>query len=614
MAIETEKISSKLKTLNNNNLLRAISSIKEEVKNTSFFKESSLNNSKEEKQFKLSNAKRVIKSDQNKFNQLYSENICGNFTLKKESNILKKFNSEEERFKKIKKKLSERNNNINKRVKVFVPAKEYVDLLEEIDAEETEEMKNVINNVEINDNSEEEKLNNFIIHKMLSASNKFNTQKNDAEFKKDIDINKKNILNKNIGIEDRNKNKIIDKNSSIYDVKYKLEKVQEMEKCIKNSNINNNIEQKNFKQKRRAKFLKIFEDEFTTFATDIHFKYGEYENDKNKYTKSILIIIKTCLYVFKINSQFYSEKQGKLLNNKNLLINNIKNNFNISFPLLYLDFNLISCILLLNKDKTTKEFQIKIIGINKSFSFILQDETEFNKYIFLIGGIIHSSEGYKQNKLCLSFRNNIFYKKIYITPLDFELTAKTGDILLFKSMDKCADLQRLYTCDSYDHVGIVYKENNKIQIFESTSMGKCTPLSWNYFKILFFNLVYHKIAFRQLFYENENQDKVYENEKILEGKIKNFFEEIEGKNYYLSITKFLCCQKPEDYEFDKNFGESEGFCCSALAAALYVKIGVAKLQKSVHSTKPGDFEQKRNRIFFEKGYFLGPEKLLDFSE
>ena len=232
MAIETEKISSELKTLNNNNLLRAISSIKEEVKNSSFFKESSLNNSKEEKQFKLSNAKRVIKSEQNKFNQLYSENICGNFTLKKESNILKKFNSEEERFKKIKKKLSERNNNINKRVKVFVPAKEYVDLLEEIDAEETEEMKNVINNVEINDNSEEEKLNNFIIHKMLSASNKFNTQKNDAEFKKDIDINKKNILNRNIGIENRNKNKIIDKNSSIYDVKYKLEKVQEMEKCI----------------------------------------------------------------------------------------------------------------------------------------------------------------------------------------------------------------------------------------------------------------------------------------------------------------------------------------------------------------------------------------------
>ena len=44
---------------------------------------------------------------------------------------------------------------------------------------------------------------------------------------------------------------------------------------------------------------------------------------------------------------------------------------------------------------------------------------------------------------------------------EFEYYAKTGDILLFKSMDKCADLQRLYTCDSYDHVGIIYKENNK---------------------------------------------------------------------------------------------------------------------------------------------------------
>ena len=236
------------------------------------------------------------------------------------------------------------------------------------------------------------------------------------------------------------------------------------------------------------------------------------------------------------------------------------------------------------------------------------DESEFNKYIYLIRDMINNSEGFKKNKLGLSLRNNIFYKNIYITPLDFESTAKTGDILLFKSLDTFADLQRLYTCDNYDHVAIILKENNKIKIFESTSMGKCSPLSWIHFKMLFFNLVYDKIAYRELIIENKNE------EKIIEEKCKNFFKEIEGKKYYLSISKFLCCQKPDKYEYEKKFEESKGFCCSALVAALYIKIGIAKLIKSVHSIKPGDFEQRRNKIYFEKGYFLGAEKILEFSE
>ena len=62
----------------------------------------------------------------------------------------------------------------------------------------------------------------------------------------------------------------------------------------------------------------------------------------------------------------------------------------------------------------------------------------------------------------LSLRNNIFYKYNYITYLEFESSAKTGDILLFKSIDTMAKLQRLYTCDNYDHIGIILKENNTI--------------------------------------------------------------------------------------------------------------------------------------------------------
>ena len=105
-------------------------------------------------------------------------------------------------------------------------------------------------------------------------------------------------------------------------------------------------------------------------------------------------------------------------------------NSDSSFPLLCLNFNLLTCILLINKNKNIKEFQIKILETNKTFSFILNEEKEFNKYIYLIRDMINNSEGFKKNKLGLSLRNNIFYKNIYITPLDFESTAKTGDILL----------------------------------------------------------------------------------------------------------------------------------------------------------------------------------------
>ena len=582
--IEKEVITSEQKIINKNYLLKAKSSIKEEL--NSFY------NKNEEIQFKLPNTKRIIKSDQIQFKKLNSNYICNNFTLKKEPQ--RKINSEEERFKKIKKKFSERNNNINERVKIFVPAKEYLDLLEELDEEENEEMNNIINNVEINDNSEDKKLNNCIINRIFSASNKFNSEKND--------VVKKNDLNKNQEISDRKQNIIIDKHSFIYDIHYEEEKIQKKGKNIKSNNDKNN-----FREKIQSKFLKNIEDNYTTLIPEIYFKYGEYESDVNKYDRCSLLIINNCLYILK-------QGEKEILNKKDMLINNLKNYINVSSPLLlFIDFDLLSCILLINKNKSAKEFQIKILGTHKSFSFVLKDEKEYNKYIYLIGGIIYNSEGHKHNQLGLSLRKDILYNEIYVTPSNFELTAKTGDLLLFKSIDTCADLQRLYTCDNYDHVGIVYKENNRIKIFESTSIGKCSPLDWHYFKLLLFNLVYNKIAFRQLIYDNGDKDKVIENQNIIEEKCKNFFREIEGKNYYLSITNFLCCQKPEEYEYDKKFQESKGFCCSALAAALYIKIGVAKLQKSIHSTKPGDFEQIRNKICFEKDYFLGPEKILDFS-
>ena len=585
--IEAEKLSSEENTIIKKDPKKSKTFENEEIKNSNFAKEISSDNYNFEKNPKLSNSQRILEKSKNKYKKLNSDKIQGYNSLKN-NNLKFNCKSELERFNKIKKKLSEKNNNMNKRVKIFVPASEYLDLLEEIDAEEDDQINNDTKNKDINNNSEEEKLSNFFVNKMF----------NDNKLKKDNYLENMNPENKS------------DEVSSLSDLYYQFENYSYKK------NINKKRNKLSLMEKRQLKYLKDFEEFYNIFINEVLFKYGNYKENINEYKKSILILKENYLYVFELCAFNKQENNTEFLVFKDIL-NNLTKKYSIiklllnsdsSFPLLCLNFNLLTCILLINKNKNIKEFQIKILGTNKTFSFILNEEKEFNKYIYLIRDMINNSEGFKKNKLGLSLRNNKFYKNIYITPLDFESTAKTGDILLFKSLDTFADLQRLYTCDNYDHVAIILKENNKIKIFESTSMGKCSPLSWIHFKMLFFDLVYDKIAYRELIIENKNE------EKIIEEKCKNFFKEIEGKKYYLSISKFLCCQKPDKYEYEKKFEESKGFCCSALVAALYIKIGIAKLIKSVHSIKPGDFEQRRNKIYFEKGYFLGAEKILEFSE
>ena len=588
--IEIEKLSSEENTINQKDFPKSKTPEKEEVKNSSFLKENNLDNYNSEKHRKLSNTQKILEKIENKYKKLNSECIRGYPSFKK--NIIKlSTNSEQERYNIIQKKLSERNNNMNKRVKIFVPASEYLDLLEEIDAEENGETNSFTNNNEIRDNSEEEKLDNFFADKMFDEIKTIKEKDNYDDIKINTEKN-------------------YDEISSLSNLYFKHEN------SLNNKKINIYREQIILMEKRESKYLKDFDELYNIFSTEVWFKLGKYEKNIKKYKKSILLLRNNFLFVLKSSSFIVQQNFDKSLNQKNSLTN-FEKKFNITYlqrrndislPLLCLNFNLLSCILLINKNKTSKEFQIKILGTSKIFSFIIVNENEFNKSIYLIRDIINKSEGFKKNKLGLSLRNEIFYKEIYISSLDLESIAKTGDILLFKSLDTVANLQRLYTCDNYDHVAIIIKENNKIKIFESTSIGKCSPLSWIHFKMLYFNLVYEKIAFRELIYENENEAK------IIEEKCKQFFREIEGKNYYLSISRILCCQKPDKYEYEKKFEESEGFCCSALVAALYIKIGVAKLQKSVHSVKPGDFEQRRNRIYFEKGYSLGPEKILEFSK
>ena len=572
-----------------------------------------------------------------KLKKYNSDNISGYFTFNNKRIKPFQINSEQERFYKNKFKTTKiKNTNIIKRVREFVPAKEYLTLLDEIDEDDEEDIiietkncigKNDSNTNKDNNNSEEQNLKKVEDKKInieskanneLKKINKIIEPQND-----DVsEINNKvfDIYNIDTNLDFTDKKKNIEKMDDLLSHKNNFDKESNMNK------INSFRFHKIMEEIREDKFMKEFNENFGTYSTNIFFKYGEYSSNINNYKDCIILLRKHFLYVLNQKNAIITKENIKFLNPDISLINNIENNkketnknnfilknkFNLSSPLLSLNFDLLSCILLINK-KNVNEFQIMILGTKNKFSFILNDRDLFNKYVFLIHNLINNTDGSNTNKLGLSLRNNTFYKEIYITPYEFEKQVKTGDLLLFKTRDTCANCQRCFTCDDYDHVGIILKKNIKIYIFESTSLGKCTPLSWNSFKQLFFNLVYYKIAYRKLNYEDDDLEKQLEIQKKLEQNCKFFTEELKGKDYFLSISRILCYKSPDKYEYEYNWNQAKGFCCSALVAAMYLKLGVVKLEKSVHSTLPGDFEQDNNRLTFREGYSLGPEKIIEFS-
>ena len=512
-------------------------------------------------------------------------------------------------------------NYLKTRVRVFVPAKESESIFKEIDEEEEKsETENYINNKYIQNKGN---INSIYEEQKLKHIYKSNEEEEKIEENKDLSKSERNI---NIDEFDINK---FDENNTSKKVKKKLYRnvdinADPIEKIEKNDTSPCGLGE--ILKRKDKKFIKEIEKIKITFTTNIFFKYGKYSDNINDYQNCILLIRNNYLYVINPDaSAEITDETIRFFNPDISLLNNLyshedlennnnilKNLYNISSPLLCLNFNLLSCILLKNKNNI-REFQIMILGSKNSYSFIVEEKETFKKLIFTIRYLINKPDNSRINKLGLSLRTNLFYKDTYLSVSEFEKTCKTGDLLLFRTDDYCATCQRMYTLDKYDHIAVIVKLQ-KISIFESTSYGKCNLLLWKDFCRWSFNLAYFKIAYRKLNYENKEKNKEIENQNNFENKFFEFLDKLKGKDYYLSIPKFLCCKKPESYEKEKKWEETKGFCCSALVAAMYLTIGIMKLEKSVHSTKPGDFEQDRNCIRFNEGYSLGPEKIIEFSE
>ena len=501
---------------------------------------------------------------------------------------------------------------------------------------------NTNTSVDINSNYGEENLdikNLYIFKSHLSELKNIINSKADTTISKEIkntekDDHKKDNNNKNINTD---KDKNIEENIVENEIKNELSN---------DSNIINKINEHNFwvhddyqiSNQNTIKNLSF--NELLFFKDSLYeYQYTLMERNDTYRTKVLynnkecnLLIVREYLYILKIESKINNEK-GTNGNNPDLSLiyqlekeekneeieEKLKNTYELCHPLICINFNLLSCKLLLNKndinnkEKELYEIQIIILGTKIKISFYIKNYDKYKNFSYIIGQKIFNSEGNKVNKMGLCFRNKDFYKDTYISTSEFESITKTGDMLLFITMDCISDIQRVFTRDQYDHIALVIINNGELELLEATSNEKCSLMKWKRFKFCLFNLIFKKIVLRRLNIEEKDPKKVKEIRKNIEQKTKIFIDKINKKEYEMSILKMAFSRKPEQYEINGEWEKGTGYCCSALNAAFYVFCGIMKLEKSVHSMRPGDFEQDKNRLTILPGFSFGPEKIIEFS-
>ena len=390
---------------------------------------------------------------------------------------------------------------------------------------------------------------------------------------------------------------------------------------VVNNSINNNNNQKTLKEIINIKDI-YNQNEFDyNERNNIYRTTVIYENKESN-----LLIKAEYLYILEIKTNQKNNNPDLSLINQlekeekdNDIINSLKTTYDLSHPLICINFNLLSCKLLLNKKDINKnnsnryEIQIMILGAKRNILFYINNYEVYKRFAYIIGQKIYNSEGYKINKMGLCLRNNYFYKDIYMTINEFESVAKTGDMLLFITMDCLSDLQKCFTRDQYDHIALIIINYGELEILEATVNEKCNLLKWRRFKSNLYNLMFKKIALRRLNIEEKDPKKYLEIRESIEEKSKTFIQKILKKEYEMSLLKMAFSAKPQEYEIKGEWEKGKGYCCSALNAAFYIYNGIMKLEKSVHSIRPGDFEQDKNRLTLMPGFSFGPEKIIEFS-
>ena len=397
--------------------------------------------------------------------------------------------------------------------------------------------------------------------------------------------------------------------------------------------INNNVKSSN---SNLGKILEmknaLFEKEYNNKSRPIFLAKGLYKKNNIIYNCIIFLRNKE-LYILNpiINEPLFINSEREIIsnidnNNKLDIFNNndlslyeynklivLQKRYNFSNPLFFINFDLLSCKLLINKK--TKWINIMILGYNQSLDIFITNKEKYDKLIYLINEIIFYSEGNKSNVVEICLRDcPKFPNHNFINYKELQSIAKTGDFLLFKSRFCGSKFQRLLSRDTYDHIAILEMKNGILSIYQSSKNGDIDFLFWDYLIDNSLDLFFDIVTFRKLNIETENEFEYYKMQKNIEANFEEFVKETREQKYYLSYKNLVFCSSIEEKQAKGEWDKMEGFSCSSLAAAFYIKIGAIKYEKNIHSIRPGDFQANKNVFSFNNNYSFGPEIIIDFSD
>mmetsp|Transcript_33274 Transcript_33274/g.58381 ORF Transcript_33274/g.58381 Transcript_33274/m.58381 type:complete len:331 (-) Transcript_33274:310-1302(-) len=184
-----------------------------------------------------------------------------------------------------------------------------------------------------------------------------------------------------------------------------------------------------------------------------------------------------------------------------------------------------------------------------------------------------------------------------ISVKQFESTAVTGDLLLFRSFNIAARVQRLFTRATYDHVAMILRyTDGELGLLEATQDYGVNIVMWDHFLLNNWQCLYSRLVLRHL--ETERSDEFVEN-------LEKFISSNRNKAYGLNPIKLLnrTIITP---------GEESTFFCSQLVASAYMHLNLMSTDKPANMFWPGDFSSDK-KLPMVNGAFLGEELCIDFS-
>ena len=353
-------------------------------------------------------------------------------------------------------------------------------------------------------------------------------------------------------------------------------------------------------------------------------------------------VYKTGHLILSNNKLIIHQYDSNKTDNIHKIKNSITQTIDIFYPIFFIDFNMVTCELVIHKKK--QKFRLIILGKNLEekdyennkdyiykyrtvkFKMPYESKEVFKLICENINKSIILSNGYKSNIFGINIRNN-FCKEYFINHKKFVSVGNTGDILLFKGHSTESQLQRLITSDDYDHVGILIRNKDGLNVYESTGSDGVKLRPWHEFITYYWYLLYDVMAFRKLKVDieamkqyitgqNDNikMNDIIDNDKIKEmfyyyfnKNVEKFIEQTENKKYVFSKIGYFCTTKMK-----KNSIIRKSYSCSELIAALYYYIGIITDAYEARNYLPGHFA-KKGTLPFKKGFSLSEEYIIDFS-